>query len=175
MAHSGRSVSLARGNWNFIDRCFKAGKICLDMRLFLLYDYIDFQIKFLKTTWKNMITKILIVDDDTQVTSFLKKYLSSKNFEVATLNQSSKTIQVANLMHPDIFILDLMMPPPDGFELCTMLRADPNFVRTPILIITAMDISNSKATSFGANDYLAKPFNLDELVVRINLLINKSF
>ncbi len=117
--------------------------------------------------------KILIVDDDVQVTSLLKKYLSSKNFEIITINQSSKTIQMANLMRPDLFILDLMMPPPDGFELCTMLRADPNFSQTPILIITAMDISNSKATSFGANDYLAKPFNLDEVVARIELLLNK--
>ena len=119
-----------------------------------------------------MVTKILIVDDDVHVTSLLKKYLTSRNFEVITINQSSKTIHAANLMHPDLFILDLMMPPPDGFELCTILRADPNFAQTPILIITAMDISNSKATSFGANDYLAKPFNLDEVVTRINLLLN---
>jgi DNA-binding response OmpR family regulator len=122
-----------------------------------------------------MITKILIVDDDVQVTSLLKKYLSSKNFEIITTNQSSKAIQMANLIHPDLFILDLMMPPPDGFELCTMLRADPNFAKTPILIITAMDISNSKATSFGANDYLAKPFNLDEIVSRVNLLLDQNF
>jgi len=122
-----------------------------------------------------MITKIMIVDDDVQVTSLLKKYLSSKNFEIITINQSSKAIQTANLVHPDLFILDLMMPPPDGFELCTMLRADPNFAKTPILIITAMDISNSRATSFGANDYLAKPFNLDEIVSRVNLLLNGSY
>jgi DNA-binding response OmpR family regulator len=117
----------------------------------------------------------MIVDDDVQVTSLLKKYLSSKNFEIITINQSSKAIQTANLVHPDLFILDLMMPPPDGFELCTMLRADPNFAKTPILIITAMDISNSRATSFGANDYLAKPFNLDEIVSRVNLLLNGSY
>ena len=120
-------------------------------------------------------TKILIVDDDAHVTSLLRKYLAPRKFDVTTINQSSKTMQTAHAIHPDLFILDLMMPPPDGFELCTMLRADPSFANTPILIITAMDISNSKATSFGANDYLAKPFNLDELVVRINLLINKSF
>jgi len=118
-------------------------------------------------------TKILIVDDDVQVTTLLRRYLSPRrNFEVITINQSSKAIQAANLMRPDLFILDLMMPPPDGFELCRMLRADPNFAQTPILIITAMDISNSKATSFGANDYLAKPFNLDEIVTRIDLLLN---
>jgi two-component system alkaline phosphatase synthesis response regulator PhoP len=121
-----------------------------------------------------MTVKILIVDDDIQVTTLLRKYLSPRNFEVTTINQSSKAIETANLIRPDLFILDLMMPPPDGFELCTMLRANPNFFQTPILIITAMDISNSKATSFGANDYLAKPFNLDEVVARINLLINKD-
>ncbi len=116
--------------------------------------------------------KILIVDDDPHVTALLKKYLSAKNFEVVTINQSSKVITTARLMDPDLFILDLMMPPPDGFELCRQLRADPKFASTPILIITAMDISNSKATSFGANDYLAKPFNLDEVVTRVNFLLN---
>ena len=116
--------------------------------------------------------KILIVDDDPYVTSMLRKYLSAKNFEVVTINQSSKAISTAQMMDPDLFIIDLMMPPPDGFELCRQLRADPRFVRTPILIITAMDISNSRATSFGANDYLAKPFNLDEVVTRVNFLLN---
>lgn len=118
-----------------------------------------------------MMPKILIVDDDPQVTTLLKRYLSPRNYEVTTINQSSKTIQAANLMRPDLFILDLMMPPPDGFELCRILRADPAFAQTPILIITAMDISNSKATSFGANDYLAKPFNLDEVITRITMLL----
>lgn len=116
--------------------------------------------------------KILIVDDDAQVTTVLRKYLSSNKFEVITTNQSSKSIQMANLMRPDLFILDLMMPPPDGFELCGILRADPGFARTPILLITAMDISNSNAASFGANDYLTKPFDLDELVARMELLLD---
>jgi DNA-binding response OmpR family regulator len=116
--------------------------------------------------------KILIVDDDTQVTSLLKRYLTVEGYEVIGINQSSKAMQTAQAMRPDLIILDLMMPPPDGFTLCRMLRADPAFSRTPILIITAMADSNSKATSFGANDYLAKPFNLDELSSRIASLLN---
>lgn len=119
--------------------------------------------------------KIMIVDDDPQVTTLLKKYLSAKNFEVLAINESSKALSTARLITPDLFILDLMMPPPDGFALCTQLRADPKFAQTPILIITAMDISNSKATAFGANDYLAKPFNLDEVVTRVNFLLNHGF
>jgi|WetSurMetagenome_2_1015567.scaffolds.fasta_scaffold276931_2 DNA-binding response OmpR family regulator len=121
---------------------------------------------------EHTMVKILIVDDDPHVTTLLRKYLSAKNFEVTIINQSSKAMSMAHQIHPDLFILDLMMPPPDGFELCRLLRADPKFAGVPILIITAMDISNSNATSFGANDYLAKPFNLDEVVTRVNFLLN---
>jgi DNA-binding response OmpR family regulator len=123
---------------------------------------------------ENAMPKILIVDDDPQVTMLLKRYFDSKRFEVVTVNQSSKAMSTARLMHPDLFILDLMMPPPDGFELCRQLRADPDFAQTPILIITAMDISNSKATSFGANDYLSKPFNLDEIMSKIYRLLSQE-
>jgi DNA-binding response OmpR family regulator len=118
-----------------------------------------------------MTHKILIVDDDDKVTTLLKRFLSSEGYQVTAINQSSKTIQTANTLLPDLFILDIMMPPPDGFTLCRMLRADPKFTQTPILIITALDNSNSKATAFGANDYLAKPFNLDELTARIESLL----
>lgn len=115
--------------------------------------------------------KIMVVDDDPQVTMLLKKYLSAKNFEVIALNQSSKAISTAHLNRPDMFILDLMMPQPDGFELCRQLRAESAFAQTPILIITAMDISNSSATAFGANDYLAKPFSFDEVNRKISHLL----
>lgn len=120
---------------------------------------------------KIIMAKILIVDDDVQVTTLLKKVLTAEGYDVTAINNSSKAIQTANSIHPALFILDLMMPPPDGFTLCRMLRADPNFAETPILIITAMDISNSRATALGANDYLAKPFNLDELASRIEALL----
>ena len=116
--------------------------------------------------------KILIVDDDVQVTTLLRKYLSPQKNKIVAINESSQAMEAAHSIHPDLFILDLMMPPPDGYELCRMLRAAPDFAKTPILIITAMDISNSSATSFGANDYLTKPFNLDELVDKINHLLN---
>ncbi|MBI5961969.1 MAG: response regulator transcription factor [Chloroflexi bacterium] len=119
-------------------------------------------------------TKILIVDDDVKVTTLLKRYLSSIGHEVTALNRSSKAINTAFAMHPDLFILDIMMPQPDGFRLCSLLRKIPEFLHTPILIITALDDSNSKATSFGADDYLTKPFDLDGLAPRINALLSKT-
>jgi len=115
--------------------------------------------------------KILIVDDDEKVTSMLKKFLSTQGYQVTTINQSAKTIQVAEAIRPDLFILDIMMPHPDGFTLCSWLRADPRFAQTPILIITALDNTNSKAATFGANDFLTKPFDLDEISRRIGSLL----
>lgn len=118
--------------------------------------------------------KIMIVDDDVKVTTLLKRFLSAIGHEVTAINQSSKAIQTANSTQPELFIIDIMMPQPDGYKLCGLLRAIPAFSRTPILIISAVEQSNSKATSFGANDYLTKPFDLDELAIRINILIGSA-
>lgn len=115
--------------------------------------------------------KILIVDDDEKVTTLLGRYLSSLGYQVTTINQSAKALAAADHLRPDLFILDIMMPPPDGFTLTSMLRDDVKFARTPILIITALDNSNSRAATLGANGYLAKPFNLDELEAKIADLI----
>ena len=66
-----------------------------------------------------------------------------------------------------------MMPPPDGFKLCRMLRADPTFRRTPILIVTALDDTDSRivAIGAGASDYLVKPFRIEELASKVKHLL----
>lgn len=114
--------------------------------------------------------KIMVVDDDKEFTTLYKDYLSLIGYEAITENQSSKAMDVANSTLPDLFILDLMMPEPDGFKLCRMLRAHPNFSRTPIIIITALNDLDSKlvALGAGANDYLTKPFYIGELKSRID-------
>ena len=121
-------------------------------------------------------TKILIVDDDIHVTDLLGKVLSAEGYETIAVNESSTAIEVAVSTNPDLVILDLMMPQPDGFKVCRMLREDPNFMYTPILIVTALDDSDSRIVAFGAGatDYLTKPFNLDELVSLTKTLISES-
>jgi DNA-binding response OmpR family regulator len=118
-------------------------------------------------------TKILIVDDDISATALLYQVLSGEGFEAIVINESSKAVQLARSIFPDIFLVDLMMPEPDGFKLCRLLRADPNFTETPIIIITALDDSDSKLVAFGAgaNDYLTKPYNIKELAERVRALI----
>jgi len=120
--------------------------------------------------------KILIVDDDVEVTALFEKYLSWEGYEVTALNDSTKVIESALALIPDFFVLDLMMPNPDGFKLCRLLRMFPKFAYTPILIVTALNDEDSRAIAFGAGatDYLAKPFVIDELGKRVKSLIGKT-
>lgn len=113
--------------------------------------------------------KIIVVDDEKASTVLFEQVLLMNGYEVITLNDSGRTIEIANTFHPDLFILDLMMPDPDGFKLCRMLRAEPKYRKTPILITTALNDMDSKlvAMGAGANDYLVKPFHIDELYTTI--------
>ncbi|HSG44100.1 MAG TPA: response regulator [Anaerolineales bacterium] len=120
--------------------------------------------------------KIMIVEDDKEYLVLYKEYLTLVGFEAITEIQSSKAIEVARATKPDLFILDLMMPEPDGFKLTRMIRTDPEFRRTPIIIITALNDLDSKlvALGSGANDYLTKPFHIEDLKLRIDLLLEKA-
>ncbi|MCB0118157.1 MAG: response regulator transcription factor [Anaerolineales bacterium] len=113
--------------------------------------------------------KIMMVDDDKLVTELLQKLLKAEGFETVAVNDSTRAIEVAKSEMPDLFLLDLMMPQPDGFRLCRMLREESLFTRTPIIIVTALDDGDSRAVAFGAgaNDYLTKPFHPGELKDKI--------
>lgn len=117
--------------------------------------------------------KIMVVDDDEEFTVLYKEYLTLVGFEAVAETRSSKAMALAHAVKPDLFILDLMMPEPDGFKLCRMLREDPVFKTTPIVIITALSDIDSKmvAIGAGANDYLTKPFHIEHLKSIIDRLI----
>jgi len=107
----------------------------------------------------------MVVDDDKDATALFEEVLKAEGYEPLILNESSKALQLAKEEKPALFILDLMMPEPDGFKLCRMLRKEPEFKYTPIIIVTALNDTDSRivAIGAGANDYLTKPFRLDEL------------
>ena len=111
----------------------------------------------------------MVVDDDKDATSLFEEVLKAEGYEPILLNESVKAVQIAKKELPALFILDLMMPEPDGFKLCRMLRKEPEFKRTPIIIVTALNDTDSRivAIGAGANDYLTKPFRLDELYTSI--------
>ena len=120
--------------------------------------------------------KIMVVDDDEDFTSLYKTSLRAAGLDATTVNQSSDALDMAYLVKPDLFVIDLMMPDIDGFQLCRTIRADPVFSSTPIIIVTALTDVDSKmiAADAGANDYLTKPFHIDELNSRINALLEAA-
>jgi len=117
--------------------------------------------------------KIMVVDDDEDFTNLYKTALTTAGFDVTAINKSPVAVEMAYLVKPDIFVVDLMMPDIDGFQLCEMIRDDPVIRNTPIIIITALTDAESKkvAVDAGANDYLTKPFRVDDLKSRIIALL----
>ena len=111
---------------------------------------------------------ILVVEDEPQITHFLKRGLTYKGFEVISADSGSQALYEAKAYSPDLVILDVMLPDMDGFEVCRRLRAMSNNI-LPILILTARDELNDKVTGLesGADDYITKPFDFEELVARV--------
>lgn len=98
-----------------------------------------------------------------------------EGYDPIVVSDSKKVMEIARTTLPHAILLDLRMPPPDGFKLCRMLRADPVFKLTPILIVTALDDTDSKivAIGAGANGYLAKPFHVEELAAKVKALLGE--
>ncbi|MGB8984983.1 MAG: response regulator transcription factor [Anaerolineales bacterium] len=119
--------------------------------------------------------RIMVVEDDIPASNFIAEVLKMGGHEAIIVNVSSDAIKIADDTLPQAFLLDLMMPPPDGFKLCRMLREHPGFKRTPILIVTALDNTDSKivAIGAGANDYLVKPFHVDDLLTKVSDLLDE--
>ena len=117
----------------------------------------------------------MIVEDDIQASTFLAEVLTEEGYVPIVVNDSSRVMSMANATLPDAFLLDLMMPEPDGFKLCRMLRASPTFVASPIIIVTALDDTDSRIVAFGAgaNDYIVKPFHINDLTTKLNALVEK--
>lgn len=117
--------------------------------------------------------KIMIVDDDLQASGLLERVVKMYKHETAVVNRSTIAMETAHAFHPDLCILDLMMPDINGFELCALLRADPEFAKTPVIVVSAMEDKEAKIKAFsvGVNEYITKPFNIIELGDKITALL----
>lgn len=119
--------------------------------------------------------KILVVDDETDVTELLAYTLKAKGFEVETLNDPNRSIGLALTFMPDLVVLDVMMPDLSGIQICRMLRADPKLKKVPVIFLTAKAEESDRIQGLetGADDYLCKPFSTKELVLRIQTILRR--
>ena len=113
--------------------------------------------------------KILIVDDVVSNVLLLKILLSNEKFQVCTANCGNMCIEQARAEKPDLILLDVMMPDISGFDTAVILKKDPELKDIPIIFLTALNSPADLVKGFqvGANDFLSKPFNKEELVVRV--------
>ena len=120
--------------------------------------------------------KILIVDDDINITELMKALVSMEGHEPTIVNDSLEAVEVARSTAPDLITLDLMMPGLTGFELCKMLSEDPDFSKTPIIIISAKDDPESKqrALEAGAKEFITKPFGVEDFIGKIDALVKSG-
>ncbi|MEN8234502.1 MAG: response regulator transcription factor [Actinomycetota bacterium] len=119
-------------------------------------------------------TKALIVEDDPDVRDALRRALAFEGYDVATASDGGRGLEAVAQNPPDVIVLDVMMPFVDGLEMCRRLRARGN--DTPVLMLTALGEVSDRVDGLdaGADDYLIKPFALDELLARIRALLRRS-
>jgi DNA-binding response OmpR family regulator len=110
--------------------------------------------------------RVLIVDDEPRILKFLNIKLKASGYEVITANSGVEALAQVQAQEPDLLVLDVLMPGIDGFETLKQIRA---FSSVPVIILSAKEanVDKIKGLKLGADDYLAKPFNPDELVARI--------
>ena len=119
---------------------------------------------------------ILLIEDDKDMRELVAGHLQHTGFDVQCAEDGIKGQALALQYKPDLILLDLMLPNVDGLTLCQRLRRDERTSSIPILMITALGAIKDKVTGFnsGADDYLTKPFDLDELHVRIKALLRRT-
>lgn len=120
-----------------------------------------------------MLTRVLVIDDDEELTEMLKLVLEPNAFEVFTANTGSKGIELVRLTDPDVLILDLLMPDMDGWDVCRTVR---EFSNVPILVLSALSKPGlvARALDEGADDILTKPMPISMLIAHLKKLARRA-
>ena len=123
---------------------------------------------------EEQLKKILLVEDEENIRETVKLNLELEGYEVVTTDDGKQALKHTREQHFDLLILDVMLPEVDGFQICEQVRLTNREV--PIIFLTAKDTAQDRITGLrkGADDYLTKPFNLEELLLRVEKLIQRT-
>jgi two-component system alkaline phosphatase synthesis response regulator PhoP len=116
--------------------------------------------------------KVLVVDDDVKTVELVKLYLNRDGYRVLTAYNGNDALKMARENHPDLIVLDLMLPGINGFEVCRTLRSESE---VPIIMLTALTTDDDRLTglNLGADDYVTKPFSPRELAARVRAVLRR--
>jgi DNA-binding response OmpR family regulator len=119
---------------------------------------------------------ILAADDDVEILTLVVRQLKRLDANVLEASDGEDALKIARRERPDLVILDVMMPGMSGWEVCRAIREDQNIAATPVLMLTGIGERLNEMTSplYGADDHLDKPFDFDELGVRVRALLEKN-
>ena len=120
--------------------------------------------------------KILIVEDDADISEVIQYNLEKENFQTVCVSNGEEVSQVVQKEKPHLMVLDLMLPGMDGLEVCQSIREDKKFAHLPIIMLTAKSQETDKIVGLelGADDYMTKPFSPRELIARIKALLRRT-
>lgn len=120
--------------------------------------------------------RILVVDDDKQIVRLVQSYLERAGFQVLTAYDGETALHTIRRERPDLVVLDLMLPDRDGWEITRLVRQDERLAGLPIIMLTARveDTDKIVGLEVGADDYVAKPFNPQEVVARVRAVLRRA-
>ena len=118
-------------------------------------------------------SRVLIADDIQQNRELLEAYLADEGYEILMAADGQQTMQMVEQHHPDLILLDIMMPRMSGYEVCSQIKGDPDKRNIPVLMVTALNEAGDieKAVNAGCDDFLTKPVNRLELRTRVRSLL----
>jgi len=120
--------------------------------------------------------RVLVVDDDPDIVQFVRMNLELEGFEAATAENGKIALEMAKAQPPDLVLLDVMMPEMDGLTVLRHMRNSPATANIPVIILTAKALAEDrvKGLDLGADDYVTKPFDLDELMARVKTVLRRA-
>jgi len=124
-----------------------------------------------------MVKEILIVDDETNVVVPIQFLMEQQGYRVMIAERGEDALDLIYHYKPDLVILDIMLPGMDGYEVCEIIRLNPNYRDVKIIFLTAKgrEVEIAKGLSLGADAYITKPYSNDELVAKVKELLEKTY
>jgi DNA-binding response OmpR family regulator len=118
-------------------------------------------------------TRVLVIDDEPEITEIVEAFLTEAGYVVAAENSPKNAATKVAEFHPDVILLDIMMPGMDGYDVCQQIKKQPKFAHVPVIFLTGKDRADDMGRSFkvGGDMFIKKPFSCERLLEIVNIVV----